>query len=357
MVGMATVPCGAAGGPAGAAAGAAGLAAPTDVAAEIAAAGAAAGEAATTAAMQEGEGLDADGEGEGAAAGSEAGARDGTAAASTSAGAAEVAAAAAGPCGGAETLSVRARRRQRHRQYQQQQQQGGAGTVEPLRHKGRRQAEQAGQAAAAADAAVDGTRPTEAVPDIGSGPASAAAGPHHHPHHQPHPQPQPLPLPAGWTPSSQGPVPPRTGLYVGLARAVMGRQVGARAGPGGMGGTRVYTCVPPARYPGFLTAMHPTLPTSHHRTPRPHVCLFPTQPTPTARHTSPPRFSTHPCNPPPPSCQEMFRAREGLALELVQPVFRVPPAVSECRARGAGAGRFCHYRMVPGSVRNLVRVE
>eukprot|EP00198_Chlamydomonas_reinhardtii_P009746 XP_001699083.1 predicted protein [Chlamydomonas reinhardtii] len=54
---------------------------------------------------------------------------------------------------------------------------------------------------------------------------------------------------------------------------------------------------------------------------------------------------------------EMFRAREGLALELVQPVFRVPPAVSECRARGAGAGRFCHYRMVPGSVRNLVRVE
>ncbi|GIL88736.1 hypothetical protein Vretifemale_16585 [Volvox reticuliferus] len=58
----------------------------------------------------------------------------------------------------------------------------------------------------------------------------------------------PSPLVPGWTLSSQGPLPPRTGLYVGLARAAMSRQ-------------------------------------------------------------------------------EMFRAREGLALELVEPVFRVPPAV------------------------------
>ncbi|GLI66565.1 hypothetical protein VaNZ11_010453 [Volvox africanus] len=62
------------------------------------------------------------------------------------------------------------------------------------------------------------------------------------------PAPPPSPLAPGWTHSSQGPLPPRTGMYVGLARAVMSRQ-------------------------------------------------------------------------------EMFRAREGLALELVEPVFRVPPAV------------------------------
>jgi hypothetical protein len=40
----------------------------------------------------------------------------------------------------------------------------------------------------------------------------------------------------------------------------------------------------------------------------------------------------------PPHSQEMFRAREGLALELVAPVFRVPPAVSECGGCGGCTG-------------------
>ncbi|KAG2427328.1 hypothetical protein HXX76_012523 [Chlamydomonas incerta] len=193
-------------------------------------AGQAGAAAAAPAAMEEGNGPQEEGEA-GAAAGADAGSRDGTATASTSA-VARPAEAGAAP-GGAETLSLRARRRQRHRQHQQQLQQGGPGAPEQLRHKGRQQAGPAGPAAAPAAAIGTGTRAAAGAPD-----SSGGAGAQ-----------QPLPLPPGWTASSQGPVPPRTGLYVGLARAVMGRQ-------------------------------------------------------------------------------EMFRAREGLALELVQPVFAVPPAVS-----------------------------
>ncbi|GFR42949.1 hypothetical protein Agub_g3838, partial [Astrephomene gubernaculifera] len=94
-----------------------------------------------------------------------------------------------------------------------------------------------GDPASAADGCSSSPAPPAALPSA----ADAAAAPPATSSQEP-----PPPLPPGWTASSQGPVAPRSGMYVGLARAAMSRQ-------------------------------------------------------------------------------EMFRVREGLALQLVEPVFRVPP--------------------------------